>query len=211
VSSLGERHPEILKRCEMLTGDGAYDDGKWLCALWDARGIKPVIDIRDMWKDGEETKLVSGTRNVVYDYRGTVYCHCPKTGERRELAYGGFERTRGTLKYRCPARHYGLACAGMSRCGVGHSVRIAMSEDRRVFTPLARSSYAWKRAYKKRTSAERVNSRLDVSFGFERHFIRGLGKMKLRMGLALTVMLSMALGRVRQKRKALLRSLVRVA
>ena len=45
---------------------------------------------------------------------------------------------------------------------------------------LARSSYAWKREYKKRTSVERVNSRLDVSFGFERHFIRGLKKMKLK-------------------------------
>ena len=211
VSSLGERHPEILKRCEALAADRAYDDGKWIRALWDKRGIKPVIDIRDMWQDGEETKLVSGTRHVVYDYAGTVYCHCPKTGERREMAYGGFESDRERLKYRCPARHYGLQCAGRSRCGVGHSVRISLEEDRRVFTPLARSSYAWKRVYKKRTAAERVNSRLDVSFGFERHFIRGRKKMKLRMGLSLVVMLSMALGRVRQKRQALMRSLVRVA
>lgn len=43
---------------------------------------------------------------------------------------------------------------------------------------------------------EPVNSRLDVSYGFEHHFIRGLGKMKLRMGLAMVVMLSMALGRI---------------
>ncbi len=211
TSSLKARHPGIVQRCETLSGDAAFDDGKWIRALWDDEGIKPVIDIREMWKDGEETRLVRGTRNVVYDYRGTVYCHCPKTGQRREMAYGGFEKSRGTLKYRCPARHYGLRCAGMGRCGVGQSVRVPLSEDRRVFTPLARSSYAWERAYKKRTAAERVNGRLDVSYGFERHFIRGLVKMQVRMGLALVVMLSMALGRVKEKRKGWMRSLVRAA
>jgi hypothetical protein len=211
VASLGGEHPEVLARCEALTADRGFDDGGWIAELWDKHAIKPVIDIRDMWKDGEQTKLIEGTRNVVYDCRGTVYCHCPKTGERRPMAYGGFEKERGTLKYRCPAAHYGVSCAGREGCPVGGSVRIALQEDRRVFTPLARSSYAWKRLYKKRTAAERVNGRLDVSFGFERHFIRGLRKMKLRMGLALVVMLTMALGRVREKRKDRMRSLVRAA
>jgi len=55
---------------------------------------------------------------------------------------------------------------------------------------------------------ERVNGRLDVSFGFEHHFIRGLQKMKIRCGLALCVMLAMALGRVKEKQKEKIRSLV---
>jgi hypothetical protein len=58
---------------------------------------------------------------------------------------------------------------------------------------------------------ERVNSRLDVSFGFERHFIRGLKKMRLRCGLALMVILAMALGRVKEKQREKLRSLVKAA
>jgi hypothetical protein len=211
LASLGERHPEILERCEAGAWDAGYDDGKWIRQLWEEYGLKPVIAIRDLWKDGEETKLVTGTRNVVYDYAGTVYCHCPKTLERRAMAYGGFEKDRQTLKYRCPAAHYGLECAGREGCPVKTAVRIPLKEDRRVFTPLARSSYAWKRLYAKRTAVERVNGRLDVSFGFERHFIRGLTKMKVRMGLALVVMLTMALGRVREKKKGLMRSLVRVA
>jgi hypothetical protein len=62
-----------------------------------------------------------------------------------------------------------------------------------------------------RTSVERVNSRLDVSFGFEQHFIRGQAKMKLRCGLALLVMLAMALGRVKEKQPELMRSLVKAA
>ena len=75
-----------------------------------------------------------------------------------------------------------------------------------MFTPLARSSYAWTREYKKRTSAERVNSRLDVSFSFERHFIRGLKKMKLKLGLALCVMLAMALDRAKENQSEKIRS-----
>jgi len=110
----------------------------------------PAIDIRAMWKEPDETRVVPGTRNVVYDQQGTVYCHCPKTGCRRQMAYGGFENDRETLKYRCPAIHYKVDCAGRSRCGVRGSVRIAMALDRRLFTPLARSSYAWKRVYAKR-------------------------------------------------------------
>ena len=41
---------------------------------------------------------------------------------------------------------------------------------------------SWKTLYKTRTSIERLNSRLDEFFGFEKHYIRGLEKMKLRGG-----------------------------
>ena len=44
---------------------------------------------------------------------------------------------------------------------------------------------------------ERIDSRLDNSFNFETHYIRGLAKMKTRVGLALAVMMALALGRVR--------------
>lgn len=211
VDRLEQRHPELLDECENFLADKGLDDGKLIERLWDDHGIKPVIDIRNMWKDGESTRLVSGATNVVYDYKGTVYCHCPKSDERYEMAFGGFEKDRVCLKYRCPARHYGLECKGAAECTVGFSVRIPLSEDRRIFTPLARSSYAWKKTYKKRTAVERVNSRLDVSFGFEHHFIRGIEKMKLRCSLALCVMLAMALGRIKEKQQEKLRSLVKAA
>jgi hypothetical protein len=74
-----------------------------------------------------------------------------------------------------------------------------------------RGRYKWQRLYCKRTSVERVNNRLDVSFGFERHFIRGQQKMGMRCGMALCVMLALALGRARQGRLELLRSLVKAA
>ncbi len=206
-----QKHPELIERGEYGIGDKGYDDGKLLSILWDKYGIKPVIDIRDLWKDGEETKAIANRWNVVYDYKGEVFCICPKTGEQREMAYAGFEASRGTLKYRCPADHYGYSCVGCEQCPVARAVRIPLSEDRRVFTPLARSSYAWKNVYKTRTSVERVNSRIDNVFGFEKHYIRGLAKMKVKVSLALCVMLAMGLGRIKQRRAELIRSLTRTA
>ena len=59
------------------------------------------------------------------------------------------------------------------------------------------------------TAVERVNSRLDVSFGFELHTIRGRAKMKLRVGIALLVMLAMAVGSIKSGQKETMRSLVK--
>ncbi|MDD4328146.1 MAG: hypothetical protein PHU83_07930 [Eubacteriales bacterium] len=74
-----------------------------------------------------------------------------------------------------------------------------------------RSSYKWKTEYNHRTAVERVNSRLDVSLGFENHTIRGRSIMEMWCSLALILMLTMALGRIRQERPELMRSTVRCA
>ena len=203
------RHPGLLEGAEYLGADRGYDDGKLVRRCWDEYGVKPVIDIRNSWRDGEESRLVSGQDNVVYNYRGQVSCICMRTGERRSMAYGGFEKNRGTLKYRCPAAHYGYECRSQEGCAARSGLRISLGEDRRIFTPLARSSYAWKRIYAKRTAVERVNSRLDGSYCLERHFIRGRRKMKLRCALALCIMLAMAVGRVAEKKHGQIRSLLK--
>jgi len=211
IGKLKEKHPGIVGCCEYLAADKGLDDTELNVTLWDEHGIKPLIDIRNCWQDGEQTRAVEGLRNVVYDYQGNVSCYDMRLGHRKPMPYAGFESDRMTLKYRCPAEHYGCECHWQSQCDIKGAVRIKLNEDRRVFTPLARSSYKWKEKYKKRTAAERVNSRIDVSFGFEHHFIRGLTKMKLRMSLAMMVMLVMALGRIKEKRKEQMRSLVKVA
>lgn len=213
-AELDRVHPELIERCDHAMFDKGYDSKENICDLWNKHGIKAIIDIRNMWKDGEKTKQLKSKKvqNVTYDYKGTVFCHCPKTGEVRQMSYGGFEKKRDTLKYICPALAYGIECKGASECPVyKKSVRIPMQEDPRIFTPVARSSYKWKVLYDKRTSVERVNSRIDVSFGFERHYIRGLQKMKLRCGLALSIMLAIAVGRIRQELPELMRSLVKAA
>ena len=56
---------------------------------------------------------------------------------------------------------------------------------------------------------ERVNSRVDQVYGFERNYIRRKKKMQVRVGLSLVIMLLMAMGRIKQKEKEKLRSLVK--
>lgn len=205
---LEQREPTLLERCKHFTADRGYDDSKLILKLRDSYSISPIIDIRNMWKDGDSTRLLTGQTNVVYDYCGNVSCYCPKEETMRQMAFAGFERDRQTLKYRCPAYHYGISCAGKEQCPVNKAIRIPLEEDPRIFTPVARSSYKWDDLYKMRAAAERVNSRLDVSFGFERHFIRGQRKMELRVCLALCVMLAMAVGRIKEKQPDKMRSLV---
>ena len=124
------------------------------------------------------------------------------------MSNGGFEEARHTLKKRCPVRFAGVSCTGQDQCPVAQGLRIPLETDRRVFTPLDRDSYKWEREYDHRTAVERVNSRLDVSFGFEVHTIRGLKKMRMRSGLALIVMWAMAWGRTRKQHPERLRSVV---
>ena len=164
-----------------------------------------------MWKDPDKTRMLSGYDNVVYNFKGTVSCYCPKTNKKKEMAYGGFEKDRKALKYKCPAKAYGSECRGREKCSAKSGLRIPLSLDRRIFTPVARSTYKWKTLYKKRTAVERVNSRLDVSFGFENHTIRGNQKMSMRITLAFIIMLSLAVGWTKEGRPDLIRSLVKSA
>ena len=211
LDQMQERHPELLERCSRLSADKGYDDHKLINRLWDQHQIKPIIAIRNCWQDGEAehdgvaTKLVRGQQNVIYTYDGEVSCVCPQTGTVRSMDYGGFERDRNTLKYRCPARYSGAACKGIEQCPVGDAVRIRLAEDRRVFTPVARSSYRWQDYYDQRSAVERVNSRLAGGFGFERAGIRG----RLRVTMALTIMQALASGRIRAGQGEHLRSPVK--
>lgn len=69
-------------------------------------------------------------------------------------------------------------------------------------------SKSWTREYKHRTAVERVNSHIDGAYGFERHYIRGMNKVQVRTGLALLVILGMALGWIEIGQRERIRSLV---
>ena len=214
VDDLDKEHPELIERCETLAADRGYDDIKLHEKLWNEHGIKPIIDIRNMWKEPGKTRLLEDYENVVYDYKGSVYCVCMETGTQREMCVGGFEKDRkkhGTLKKLCPVIHYGTKCKYIEKCQVKQGIRIDITLDQRVFCPIDRASYKWVTHYKKRTSAERVNGRFDESFGFEKHYIRGLKKMKIKCGIALCVMLAMAVGRIKEGQPEKMRSLVQSA
>jgi len=142
VEDLKEKHPKIHRDIDAAAGDKGYDSEENCRRLYDEHGIKPVIDIRQMWRD-KETKLLDPKRsdNIVYDEVGTVYCICSKTGEQRRMAYGGFEKDRMALKYICPVKAYGLTCSGSDECGHAmKSERVSLEIDRRIFTPVSRSN-----------------------------------------------------------------------
>jgi hypothetical protein len=220
VDQLAEHHPALAERWEApgseCAADKGYDSNENNAGLYDDHNISPIIDKRTLWKDGEKTKPVFADRadHFVYDEDGRVHCVCPATSEQRDLFFVGFERDRGTLKYRCPAAACGLTCAGRQTCerqadvgSFGRVIRVPLDLDRRIFTPIARPTAKWKKAYNRRSSVERVNSRIDQVLQFEHHTIRGQAKMETRVTLALIVMLAMALGRIRANQADLMRSL----
>jgi hypothetical protein len=218
MKGIKERHAWVLERSDDLAADKGYDSERNNRELYDGYGIKPIIDIRQDWKDGEETHALYPDRvdNIVTDERGSVFCVRQSSRDAHQMemipmAFYGFERDRKALKYRCPAEVYGCECGDREQCcpsAYGRIVRVPLEWDRRRFVPVPRGSYKWKRLYRGRTAVERVNSRLDVSFGFERHFIRGMKKMWVRVGMALVVMLAMALGSIELGEQYRMRSLV---
>jgi hypothetical protein len=226
-----EQSPALAQRCEDFSADRGLDSGGIKAMLWDDYRIRPVIDIRELWRQEKDepgydpekpiTRALFDQRvdTIVHTEKGTLHCICPATGEQRDMAFQGFEANRNTLKYRCPAAAGGYECKGRKECSelgqvnpsaYGRSIRINITkEDRRIFTPTPYGSPSWERIYNRRSSLERINNRIDNSFGFEKHYIRGGAKMQTRVGLAIAVMMAMALGHARAGRIEQMRSLVR--
>lgn len=231
IHEVFEETPQLADRCKDFSADRGLDSGETKALLFDQYGVKPVIDIRQLWKDEKDepgydpakpiTRPLFPDRadTIVFTEKGTVHCVCPATGEQRDMAFCGFEKDRNTLKYRCPAAAYGFSCEGQQACSAmaqgqpgafGRVVRINIKDqDRRVFTPVPHGNKTWNRIYNMRSSLERINSRLDNDFGFEKHYIRGKAKMKTRVCLAAVVMMAMALGHIRANRMDQIRSLVK--
>lgn len=207
LSKLKKEHPDVLKNCKYWLADKAYDDTEIIKQLWDEENISPVIDIRQMWKKKPLVRMLEKNKNILYDNKGNVYCY--PLDKKVKMAFGGFNKNRDTLKYRCPAYHYGYSCPRKESCSIGKSIRIPLSEDRRIFTPIARSSYKFDRIYKKRTSVERVFSRLGGTYNLDAdHRIRGLKKMELEVSISFIVMVTMAIGRMKENQKEKMNSLV---
>lgn len=227
LSRLQEETPSLLERAQDFSADRGLDSGKLKARLWDDYHIRPLIDTREMWSDTPTEKGERPTRplyeeradTIVHTEKGEIKCICPVTQTCRDMAFHGFDEKRGALKYRCPAKTYDTVCEGAAKCAkaggcpnsdYGRIVRIPLQQhNRRTFIPTPHGSPSWRRGYNRRTALERINNRIDNSFGFEKHFIRGKAKMQTRVGLALAVMLAMALGHATEKRFEYMRSLVK--
>lgn len=191
---LNSERPEVVKRAKEFLADKGYDYTdliKWL----EKYEISPIIDIQNHWEKGEKTKQYRDT-DLTYSYDGKVYWTDEK-GKEIRLNYAGYDKKTESLRYKFPPEKESKKI-----------FRIKLDEDRRVFTPIARDSKKWKREYKKRTSVERENGRLDRDYGFEIHTIRGKEKMNMFVTMAFLVQLSMAKGKIEENKKERLSALV---
>jgi len=186
-------------RIKTLAYDKAADDEAVHELLHDA-GIQPLIQNRSLWKNDSERMLPGhdGSSNVVYDEAGTLYCYDKVSDPpvRHPMAYIGHEPERGTLKYRCPAKHEGWECPMSSICNAGKSygktVRIKQEEDLRRFPPIPRATKQFERLYKGRTAVERVNGRIKIYWGADDGNIVGGPRFHAFLGAIMVVHLGMA-------------------
>ena len=117
----GETLPALLEQAEANLPRGSDQDlglrqggrrrGGARAALH-GEGIKPLIQIRALWKEEPERLLPGhdGTLERGLRRGGTIYCY-DKVSEppvRHKMSYIGHEPERETLKYRCPAQARGL-------------------------------------------------------------------------------------------------------
>jgi hypothetical protein len=191
------------------------------------KGAELLCPTRKLWREGDgstldsegeeiKVKLLPKSRvgDLVYDQDGQVYCayqpQRDKPWDWRPMVFKGYEADRLAVKYVCPARAYGIECPSVQDCRRGYStqVRVKLEDEPRIFVPTPRHSPKFQRSYNPRTSVERVNGALDTVFGFELHTMRGLAMTRLRVGLALCAMLSMAAGRIKVNQRERMGSIV---
>jgi len=185
---LDELSPKKLLVMNYSYLDGGYDDIK-LIQKYKSNNIIPLIDIRNMWKDGEKTKQYKNT-NLVYTYEGEIF-YVHENGSYERLKYKGYDKEREALRYSHKIK------------GKIRVYRIEIKYDERIFLPVARDSKKYQKLYAKRTSVERLNGRIDRDYLFNDHFIRSKKKMKLSLSITFIIMLSMAKGHIKKKQSNL--------
>jgi hypothetical protein len=206
VEALAEQAQANLPegRIQTLAYDKAADDIKVHEALAD-RGIKPVVQMRALWKEEKERPLRVGLP-VVYDEAGTLFCYDTSSDPpvRRQMSCIGHEKERGTVKWRCPAKHDGLPCASLEKCGEGRAygltVRVKCEDDLRRHPAIPRSTKQFERLYKGRTSVERVNARLKIFWGVDDGNVVGARRFHAHVGLVMVVHAGLALWLAKQPR-----------
>ena len=191
-------------RIRTLAYDRAADDEE-VHRLLHREGVKPLIQNRALWKQDPERPLPArdGRRyplNVVHDEAGTVYCYDMVSDPpvRHRMAYIGYEKDRGELKYRCPALHQGWArpCPSQQRCNQGKAyglaVRVPCELDLRRFPPIPRGTLQFERRYKGRTAVERVNARTKIFWGVDDGNVTGSRRFHAYVGAVMVVCLGFA-------------------
>jgi hypothetical protein len=200
IAELVEQAKQNLpaQRLKTLAYDKAADDSA-VHEFLHEENIRPLIQNRN-FKLEEPEKVLGGRTplNIVYDQAGTVFCYdrVSATPVRQPMAYIGHEAKRGTLKYRCPARHHGLTCPSDALCngerGYGLTVRVKQEIDLRRFPSIPRATKQFERLYDGRTAVERVNGRLKIFWGIDDGQVYGARRFHGHVGAVMVVHLAFA-------------------
>lgn len=193
-----EQEPPV-SRIQTLAYDKAADTEDVHQTLHDA-DIKPLVEMRSLWQGEHERMLPGhdGTSNVVYDEAGTLYCYDKVSDPpvRRAMSYIGHEKSRGTLKYRCPACHRGFRCPSDKRCNAGKrygkTVRVKQEIDLRRFPSIPRATKTFEREYKGRSAVERVNGRTKIFWGIDDGNVTGAERFHANVGVVMLVHVGLA-------------------
>jgi hypothetical protein len=202
-----ERIPDLVQqaRCNLpperiatLAYDKAADDGA-VHEFLHEQDIAPIIHNRTFQLQEPEKVLGGRTPlHVVYDQAGTVHCYdrVSEPPRRHGMAYIGHEAERGTLKYRCPARHQGWDCPSDAACNSGRdyglTVRVKQEIDLRRFPSIPRATKQFERLYKGRTAVERINARLKIFWGIDDGQVYGARRFHGHVGAVMVVHLAFA-------------------
>lgn len=137
-----DRHPQLAARNKQGAADMAYDSEENTLVYEKLTGGELLCPTRKLWKTGDfeytnqsdkqvllKMLPVIGNEDLCYDQDGQVYCCFETDRDKWEfypMAFKGFEKDRQTLKYVCPAAHYGFECPGREECdkGLGRTVRV---------------------------------------------------------------------------------------
>lgn len=97
------------------------------------------------------------------------------------MVFGGYDKARNRLKWRCPkfagSRRVKAEVRCVSPCSpssYGRTVYTKPSDDLRLFTPTPRNSETWKSVYRLRSGSERSFSRKKKDYELERCRVRSL-------------------------------------
>jgi hypothetical protein len=174
-----------LDKMVNILADAGYDNGVRNKKLKEEYNINPIVDIRHMWSKDEKYREIEN-QMLAYNQDGEVF-FIKDDNTYEKLKYLGYDKINKALRY--------------TRYETGNNVyRIALDTDRRIFTPVARDSNKFKKLYKKRTEVERLNGRIDRDYMFNDHFIRGQKKMNLMLSISFIVMLTLAKGKIKNKK-----------
>ena len=188
LEDMEENEKYKLNKMVNLLADAGYDNGKRNKKLKEEYNINPIIDIKHMWSKDEEYREIEN-QMLAYNQEGEVF-FITDDNKYEKLKYLGYDRKNNCLRY--------------TRANTGNNVfRISLDIDNRIFTPVARDSKKFKNLYKKRTEVERLNGRIDRDYMFNDHFIRGLSKMNLMLSISFIIMLTLAKGHIKNKRKSI--------